>query len=289
MSMCWGLLCIATALQCQSCLQPSQYMYCKRHLSMQDGLHQLRAGAGCQGPLLCAGGAGDAAGWHCPALPHRGLPCLALILPCPALRALHHGGTRYSLSGPAYSILHPACRPQPLICPASHLHLASTGRRSTRACPIPAPSSLPRRRRCWRSWATPPMRSRTRRRWAGSGVEERTLADLDKTSCAVVRLHPEPNISRCHPTIPVISNCPFPLCLPQKDCPEMSADAMMGAMNKGMAGRDLMPAGTDPAVAMGGYDLGELGPAPVKGIAFDSVRGCGQRRMKQGGVCGAGG
>ncbi|KAI7842606.1 hypothetical protein COHA_003710 [Chlorella ohadii] len=57
-----------------------------------------------------------------------------------------------------------------------------------------------------------------------------------------------------------------------QDCPEMSADAMMGAMNKGMAGRDLMPAGTDPAVAMGGYDLGELGPAPVKGIAFDSVR-----------------
>lgn len=49
----------------------------------------------------------------------------------------------------------------------------------------------------------------------------------------------------------------------------MSPNAMMGMMNRGMAGRDLMPADTDPAVAMGGYDLG---PAPVKGIAFDSVR-----------------
>ncbi|PRW57540.1 lipocalin-like domain [Chlorella sorokiniana] len=54
-----------------------------------------------------------------------------------------------------------------------------------------------------------------------------------------------------------------------QDCPEMSPDAMMAVMNKGMAGRDLMPADTDPVVAMGGYDLG---PAPVKGITFDTVR-----------------
>lgn len=54
-----------------------------------------------------------------------------------------------------------------------------------------------------------------------------------------------------------------------QDCPDMSADTMMGMMNRGMAGRDLMPAGTDPVVAMAGYDLG---PAPVKGITFDSVR-----------------
>lgn len=69
----------------------------------------------------------------------------------------------------------------------------------------------------------------------------------------------------------------------------MSADTMMGMMNRGMAGRDLMPAGTDPVVAMAGYDLG---PAPVKGITFDSVSSWGRCGRMHGGsmpqqvVCG---
>lgn len=60
----------------------------------------------------------------------------------------------------------------------------------------------------------------------------------------------------------------------------MSQDGMMRAMNAGMASTPLMPSSTPPQQAMRGYDLGPaadaLGPAPVKGIAFDRLR-CGKR------------
>lgn len=58
----------------------------------------------------------------------------------------------------------------------------------------------------------------------------------------------------------------------------MAPAAMMGAMDRGMAGRDLMPAGTPPQRAMAGYDLGPAsevvgaGASPVQGIAFDGFR-----------------
>lgn len=49
----------------------------------------------------------------------------------------------------------------------------------------------------------------------------------------------------------------------------MSEDGMMAAMAKGMGGGAQMPAGTPPARAMAGYDLGG---APANRIAFDKVR-----------------
>lgn len=55
----------------------------------------------------------------------------------------------------------------------------------------------------------------------------------------------------------------------------MSQGQMMAAMNAGMASTPLMPAGTPPAMAMRGYDLGPASlaqKAPVEGIAFEGSR-----------------
>lgn len=63
--------------------------------------------------------------------------------------------------------------------PASLLSsIARPPRRSTRACPTPAPCSSKKRRRCWRGWATPRMRSATRRRSGWLGGRGRGLRAL---------------------------------------------------------------------------------------------------------------